>query len=217
MQIKRGDTIIEVIFSIAIFGLVSIVTLNIMQRAMMAGQLALEASLTRQAMDSQAEAIRFLSAKNKNRTKDDFFANRNEVQKYILKSSEFKKIIKMEEMTKMNDDTGVMECSVPDDDKKAFVIDVYDNNLPVKSGAGVIKNATVYPRLVHKGSEEDGNLIGTTGAFIESQGLYVQAIKVDDGVGDKYSAIDYYIKACWQTPASPQPVTLATIVRLYDK
>ena len=44
-----------------------------------------------------------------------------------------------------------------------------------------------------------------------SQGIDIQLTKVQNG-----KAYDAYIQACWDTPASEKPMTIGTIVRLYD-
>lgn len=45
----------------------------------------------------------------------------------------------------------------------------------------------------------------------QSQGLSIQMTKVSGG-----NAYDAYIQGCWYSPGSEQPVTIGTIVRLYD-
>lgn len=46
----------------------------------------------------------------------------------------------------------------------------------------------------------------------QAQGISIQMTRVSGG-----AAYDAYIQACWSTPGSPQPVTIGTIVRLYDQ
>ncbi len=57
---NRGDTLVEVAFAIAIFALVSIVSINIMNAGLNAAEGALEVTMARNEMDAQAEAIRFI-------------------------------------------------------------------------------------------------------------------------------------------------------------
>lgn len=47
----------------------------------------------------------------------------------------------------------------------------------------------------------------------ESQGISIQLVKVNDGAAYAYDA---YIQACWDSPGSSKPVTMGTIVRIYD-
>lgn len=42
-----------------------------------------------------------------------------------------------------------------------------------------------------------------------AEGLWVQAVHAD-------GHYDFHIRACWQSPGAVQPITIGTIVRLYD-
>src|SRR5664279_826252 len=58
----RGDTLVEVLFAVAIFSLVAVGGLAIMNQGTATSQRALEITLVRQEVDSQAETLRFLNA-----------------------------------------------------------------------------------------------------------------------------------------------------------
>ena len=55
---KRGDTIIEVMFAIAIFGLVAILSISSMNRGVVTAETTLEATTARDELNAQAEALR---------------------------------------------------------------------------------------------------------------------------------------------------------------
>lgn len=57
---KRGDTIIEVTFAITIFSLISVITIQLMDRDVAVIQSALETEMARNEIDAQAEALRFI-------------------------------------------------------------------------------------------------------------------------------------------------------------
>ena len=57
---QRGDTLIEVMFAFAIFALVAVGSLTIMNQGIAAAQRSLEITLVRAQMDAQAEAIRYI-------------------------------------------------------------------------------------------------------------------------------------------------------------
>src|SRR6476661_972947 len=57
---QRGDTIIEVMFAVAIFAMVAVGCLSIMNQGMATAQRSLEVTLVRQQMDAQAEALRYI-------------------------------------------------------------------------------------------------------------------------------------------------------------
>ncbi|MBR3256846.1 hypothetical protein IKG02_00970 [Candidatus Saccharibacteria bacterium] len=56
----RGDSLIEVLMAVAVFGAVSIGAISIMNRGMYSAQEALEVTMARSEIDTQAEALRFL-------------------------------------------------------------------------------------------------------------------------------------------------------------
>ena len=61
MQInKRGDTIIEVMLAIAIFALLAVITINLMNNGINSAQRTLEFTMARNEIDNQAEAIRYI-------------------------------------------------------------------------------------------------------------------------------------------------------------
>jgi len=57
---RRGDTLIEVAFSVAVFGFISALSIGIMNRNLNFIQSTLEITMARNEIDSQAEAIRFI-------------------------------------------------------------------------------------------------------------------------------------------------------------
>ena len=56
----RGDTLVEIMFAVGIFGLVAIGAIGIMNKGLYDAQKALEITMARQEIDAQAEALRFL-------------------------------------------------------------------------------------------------------------------------------------------------------------
>lgn len=59
-RFRKGDTIIEVTISILVFSIVAIISVGIMDRSMATAQENLELNMTRNEIDAQAEAIRFI-------------------------------------------------------------------------------------------------------------------------------------------------------------
>lgn len=58
--LKRGDTIIEVTFAITVFSLVSVISIQIMDRDLASIQGTLELEMARNEIDAQAEALRYI-------------------------------------------------------------------------------------------------------------------------------------------------------------
>ncbi len=57
---KRGDTIVEVMFAFAIFSLVAVVTVSMMNLGLATGERSLELVTARSELNAQAEALRFV-------------------------------------------------------------------------------------------------------------------------------------------------------------
>ena len=55
-----GDTLIEVMFAVGVFGLVAVSAISLMNRGLNAAQASLETTMARQEIDTQAEALRFI-------------------------------------------------------------------------------------------------------------------------------------------------------------
>lgn len=60
MRIKRGDTLVEVALAIGIFSMVAITVVSVVSASTSGAQSALETTLTREDLDAQAEALRFI-------------------------------------------------------------------------------------------------------------------------------------------------------------
>lgn len=58
--VKRGDTLVEVLFAIAVFALVSVLALNIMSSGLKTAESAMEVAQTRSEIDAQAESLRYI-------------------------------------------------------------------------------------------------------------------------------------------------------------
>ena len=57
---KKGDTLIEVALAIGVFSLVAITVIGVVSASLTNAQAALEVTLTREELDAQAEALRFI-------------------------------------------------------------------------------------------------------------------------------------------------------------
>ena len=72
LKSRRGDTLIEVLFSITIFALVAVITVNLMNNGIYAAQKSLETTMARNEVDAQAEALRFIH--------NSYLSERNEIK-----------------------------------------------------------------------------------------------------------------------------------------
>lgn len=59
-SIKRGDTLIEVMFAIAVFSMVAVISISMMNSGVAGGERSLELVTARNELNGQAEALRFI-------------------------------------------------------------------------------------------------------------------------------------------------------------
>lgn len=210
---KRGDTIVETMFAFALFGLIAISSLQIMQRGIRITQTALEMNLVRSQMNSQAEALRFLNTIYIS----DIAYNRTHANGYgkvwqditngaSTKAGDFSKLVKNGQCQS----AGIVNS-------QAFALGVRNSN---NKGVDRVKNlnetATSYARLIY-GSNPDSNLVeGSDNVTLGSAaGLWVEAVEPAVPLANQLRYYDFHIRSCWSAPASSAPVTLSTLVRLY--
>ncbi|MBR3228982.1 hypothetical protein IKF67_01985 [Candidatus Saccharibacteria bacterium] len=61
-MVKKGDTLIEVTLAVGIFSMIAIAVVSVMSGGTSSAQTALETTLAREEIDTQAEALRFIQA-----------------------------------------------------------------------------------------------------------------------------------------------------------
>lgn len=241
-MVKKGDTLIEVTLAIGIFSMIAIGVAAVMSSGTAGAQTALETTLTREEIDTQAEALRFIQsayATDKD-SADKRFTN---LWQAITKNA----IVEAKESVLQYTPESCNDVFASDDIKNhAFVIDsrklgsftastdqhnsngVYSVYIPYSSGK--LTTASIYPRLVFTNNlaaeSQDALLDGGGDTLYRAEGLYVIAVKDaktteivsgPDRSVDKTSAYyDFYIRACWYGVDANEPSTISTVIRLYD-
>ncbi|MBR3176640.1 prepilin-type N-terminal cleavage/methylation domain-containing protein [Candidatus Saccharibacteria bacterium] len=88
---RRGDTLIEVMLSISIFAMVSLLTINMMNDGINTAQRTLETEMARNEIDGQAEALRYIHnnyVAERNMDKSQFRDAWNKITSKAMKPSE---------------------------------------------------------------------------------------------------------------------------------
>lgn len=196
LRFRRGDTLIEVIFAVSAFAAVMIAGMSIMNMATAKVQSSLQLTMARNAIDSQAEALRFINAVYLANYPDNI--NSGVAKSWsIVKDSPVRSASSVDYCPKNNQEFGA---------RNAFVVNTRHVDLGKSRN---IHSASTFPRLIYGGEEDSNNINNNTNSlYIRSEGLWIEAVK-----GDKY--YDFHIKACWVNPGSTTS-TIGTIVRLYD-
>lgn len=202
MRFNRGDTIIEVMISTAIAALIIVMAITVMNRNLATVQMATEITFARQAVDSQAEALRYLrdeynTSTDKNNTEWHKIAALADTNNGV---SDFGTC--MEE-----DDTG--KASLPGTFRPFYINGIAKNNQDIDIST---------PQYVYY---TDPTLYFTYPQSFPSagSGVWVEVKKGADPAAGSYQSkyLDLHIRACWDPPYESNNVkaTIGTIVRLY--
>lgn len=195
---QKGDTLIEVLFTTAVFGLVVVGAISIMNQGVNASQRALEISLVRNEIDAQAETLRFLNASYIAAYKASIpFAN------YPINTPAGQWASMSNNITSGSVSTFGMSSTCTAPASPSFIMDTRLATYSPASGAGF--------GLAKTFSQVEYN---SDNSILSSDGIWIEAAK--SGASGKTDYIDFHIRACWNVPGQNNPITLGTIVRLYE-
>lgn len=218
MNNERGDTIIEVLFAVAVFCMVAVGGLSLMNQGTAMAQRALEIGLVRAEMDAQADALRYMhNAYIASFGQTD--SNARTVWKQVTAERE---VASAQDFGSMVDGNA---CRLPgnspmgDSGGEPFAIDVRkldggDQGSPVLllSQTDNVDKTETYSRIRYY--QDDRRNVPLNPA--KPEGIWIQAVRVPAQADGVLGHFDFHIRACWFTPGQKAPVTLGTIVRLYD-
>ncbi len=200
---SRGDTLIEVLFATATFSLVAVGGIAIMNKGTAASRRALEISLVRDEIDSQAETLRFLNA--------------SYISAYQRGVSNYGANTPAQEWKNMHDNIvainnsgsqsfGAEGNSCPSRPNGSFILNT-KKALFTNPSVGVYNQASSFSRVIYDNNNQ----------IISADGIWIAAVRSNIEVGQNYPGyVDFYINACWHSYAQEKPVTIGTIVRLYE-
>lgn len=186
IEISHGDTIIELVLAFAIFSLAAVGTMTVLNNGVSTTQRDLETTLVREQIDTQAEMIRY--------TKD----TKDPAWQTLISST-------VSSPSPLSD-----SCRPVSSISRGFYIKPVINKTDptvTKFARRSITSATyATPQTYAK-------IDYATGA-VQSQGLWIQVTKAQQN--GPVAAYDFYIHACWNSVGMNVPMTLGTIVRVYD-
>lgn len=194
-QLERGDTIIEVIFAIVIFSFVAISSLMIMNKGIAAGERALEITLVRQQINAQAEALRYVQEATVVAPTSGYAAMWSQLKNNYGQANASTYGV-----------TG-NQCLLPSGgDYDPFILNARTANSPrtptLEPSAG--SGYPPYPQVIYNADS----------SIKEAYGIWIEAVPSSITLYKRF--IDFHIRACWAAPGSAIPMTIGTIVRLYD-
>ncbi len=216
---RRGDTLVEVLFATAIFSLIAVGGLSIMNQGTAASQRALEVTLVRNEIDAQSETLRFLNSSYvaAYQPNDSFTCPYGPTSTLV---DQWRQIY-CTAVTSASAESqfGVNGSTCPNIPSSAFILDprtakfwsqANANIEPVQNVNASIGGLSVtYSKVVYNTDNDD---------IARVDGLWIQAVRatISGNNQDNADYIDFNIRACWETPGQSVPATIDTIVRLYE-
>jgi type II secretory pathway pseudopilin PulG len=208
---KKGDTLVEVLFATAVFSLIAVGSMSIMNQGLALSQRSLEITLTRNQMDSQSEMLRFFNnayiAKHSTGESDQSITSDGGPAAEWLNVS--KNIIGL---TGSVSDYSSSSSTCPSPNlNTSFIINAQAGKAYKLNLANYNSQPYSYSQVMYGGASQ---IQSTQGIWIEGvRGKYnVQS----GGNTIKTQYIDFHIRTCWYAISSSNPAELGTIVRLYE-
>lgn len=210
-RMQRGDTLIEVLFAISVFSLVVVGALAIMNQGAAASQRALDILLARQQIDAQAEGLRFLHS--------EYIAAYHAGITFDTNDAQTSPAEEWYRMTTYIQQIGATQAS------SLSVGDAcpYPPNGSLPTGSFIVNSQTA--RFMNSGDiflpaqGVPALDVRADGTLASAQGIWIEAIRSAASADPTQSTagyIDFHIRACWDSLGLSLPMTLGTIVRLYE-
>ena len=206
---ERGDTIIEVLFAVAVFAMVAIGSLSIMNQGTATAQRSLEITQVRQQIDAQAEAIRYIHQSYVTAFQYIGSAPTGTAAEWIKMTSKTAGNYGANGVSAFGDVTASSTCPTNIPGEKPFIVDTH--NARVWGGIPTMQPPAggSMPAFAQVAYNANGTAVD------QAYGIWVEAVPSAQN-GNSAGFVDFHIRACWDSPGSAVPATLGTIVRLYE-
>ena len=236
-MIKRGDTLVEVTLAIGIFSMVAVAVVALVNSSTSNAQTALETTLSREEIDVQAEALRFIQnsyvTSLSGSSPDDKYAalwNALVENAVDLEDDDYNTLTYNPDTCDSLYDKEALQgqgafiinpSKLNSDDTSKIVLSATDDNAFNK-----FHPASTYPHLIYA-SDNSINL-NQSGTISRIEGIYVVAVKDNNTTtiitnssdtlnpSRQPAYYDFYIRTCWYGIGAKRPSTISTVIRLYN-
>ena len=224
----KGDTLVEVLFAVAVFSAIAVGSISIMNQGVATSQNALEVTLVRNNIDSQAELLRHLqNAKLTSIGRSGSLSSGSSSTESGRLAAEWDKITSNLLVDNAGDYSRLMTFEQCD------LAAINDNFVIANTASDLAKVFFINTRdgsVYNYGSKPDSFRVAQTFAQVRqpeniaildnpvSEMVWIQAVKSSSDVStlNNTVAYDFHIRACWQGSGTDfNMMKLGTIVRLY--
>lgn len=200
---EQGDTLIEVMFAFSIFALVAVGSLTIMNQGIATAQRSLEITLVRAQMDAQAEAIRYIHQAYVAAYQQGAPAPTGTAGEWI----KMKSGATGNGASTFGQSSGSLcPAQIPGDNP--FILNARTARVWTSPPTASTPAGSTLPPFSQV-------IYNTDSSISQAYGIWIEAVPSDvDPNGTGF--VDFHIRSCWSGAGSSAPVTLGTIVRLYE-
>lgn len=241
-SVKRGDTIIEVMFAIAIFCLVAVISISLMNNGIASAENSLEAVTVRNELNAQAEAIRFIHssylsemnlgecAAGVPHDQCQHFADLwGKIRNSAISPDDFSTFEyptqSCADIYDYYDDNPATQTILPK--YQAFILNtrnLHDDDafISAKEHRSLFTESPLSARIIYKAndgsvSDEEYSESKNYDKIARAEGIWIIAVKGKEPVGGgEPQYYDFYIQSCWNGPKSNHSTDLDTVIRLYN-
>lgn len=201
---QRGDTLIEVMLAFTVFALVAIGAITIMNNGVATAQRSLEVSQVRIQMDAQVDALRYIHK--------SYIANYPNMG--TSAAAQWTKMTstavsgKGQSRASSFGNVTTSTCPAFTTNQRPFILNARTavvSSVTPAVAPGINSTLPPYSQVVYNSAN----------AITASYGIWVESVPTPS-VGVKPGYVDFHIRACWVTVGQARPMTLGTIVRLYE-
>jgi hypothetical protein len=220
---QRGDTIIEVIFAVTVFSMVAVGGMGLMNQGAAMAQRSLEIGMVRDQMDAQADALRYIHS--------EYLADLGQPTTTTLSNAATlwgqvtANAVGVTNTPTFDSISDGKTCHLPAN-AQPFALDLQKfatnaNPMLATTATTTGNNDPIVPVLASNASvpsladETTYAQVRYVSTGTVSQGLWIVAVK-NPHTTDAIGSYDFNVYSCWLTPGQAAPVTLGTVVRLYD-
>ena len=201
--LQKGDTLIEVLFAFTILSMVIVGAMSIMNQGTIASQRALETTLVRGQIDAQATTLRFLHDSYVAKFQPNFTS-------YDAATPAGQWFAMTSAITAPSSTSFANLSACPSPPNGSFILDAA--NAKYKP---LVPSTNSIPAITYSQVTYDP----ISNVLKDAQGIWIEAtrsVASGDANQDNTRYIDFHIMACWDNPGQGPPMTIGTIVRLYE-
>lgn len=211
VRLSRGDTLVEVMFATAVFSLVAVSSTTIMNQGIVTAERSLELSLVRSEIDAQAATLRFLNASYvaafRNSSSPTAFSLGLPERRWATMLSDIK-AVNLSNVSNFGTTCPTSASGLP---AGSFILNTRTAEYVSPSTlSGVWQKPQTFSQISYTATS---NVSQVYGIWIEAVRKHT-TLNTDPQRYNEY--IDFHIRACWEDPGKSAPMTLGTIVRLYE-